>query len=266
MKSKISTALLLVSSVFIQTHVGLADAPENTLATATGFTPTIICSDKYGEKILTTRAERIPGEPAEPPLREVIQKPQKIAAKVVANIDGFDFAEIGDDLEIGIAVGNFSFNATLAESKEAAKNGGTFPTNGKKATFPLIGFIDKPNGDTIEKLVGRVVVSWTPTRLTVKVACSNIVSAGLAEIAAGDYIGLYVDESELGNKPSGRAVFSDEPNAASVTFGSAAGEQGVLLKGVSKTAYKKFGSEAQGTLEDFFLQAVSLSGKADLGF
>ena len=264
MKCGISTALLLTGSVFIQTHIGFADAPENILAKATGFTPTITCSDKYSEKVLTERSERIPGEPPEPPFREVIQKPQRIAAKIVANLEGFDFvAEINDELPLGVSVGNFAFEATLADSLEAGRNGGTFPANGKKATFLLIGFVDKANGDAVEKLFGRVIFSWTPTRLTVKITCSDIAAAGISEIAASDYIGLYSDDSELGNKPSGSVRFSDEPKAAAVTFGPAAGEQGILLEGMSKTTRKKYGSEAAETLEELFLQSVNLSGKAD---
>lgn len=260
--NKIAAALLSSMSVFALATIGLADPPEDILAFAPGFKPTLNFSDTYSEKILTIPAPpAFPGEPREPATHEQVPKPQKITAKVVANITGFDFSEIADEMPVNVYIGGFLFESSLGDSDEAIKNGG-FPRTKKKATYSFIGFFDKPNGDTVEKKVGSLVLSWTATRLTVTLSVSNIEAAGLSEIGATQYIGLYVDESDLGNKPSGSAKFVDEPIDVSVSFGSASGVQTAFAKGTSATAYKKYGSDAAGTLEEFFLESAKIIGKA----
>lgn len=264
--TKLATALLSLQGALALVTSASAQAPADILAAVGKFKPTLNFSDNYAEKVLTIQSERIPGEPREPATHEVIVKPQKISAKVVANLEGFSFSgaggEIGDAMAVGVTVGGFEFTGTLGESKEAIKAGG-FPAEGKKATFSYIGTFDKPNGDTYEKKVGTVSFSWTKTRLTVSISVMDIVAAGVGEIAASNYIGLYVDNSENGNHPSGSAKFANEPVAVAVTFGSAVGAQTALARGTSTTAFRRYGSENAGTLEEFPVESVKLTGKAD---
>jgi hypothetical protein len=244
-----SLALLLVSNAF-------ADEPSvNILADnpALKFKASIVCSDSYADKILTAR------DPDFGTFREVVAGPQKISAKVVASLAEFDPTEISNTLPIGFAIGDFSYASTLEESLEAQKAGGTFPPTGKKATFPFFTEVETPSGDFVAKNAGSLVFAWAKTKLTVTLKCSDVEGAEQLEIGASNYIGLYVDESDEGTKPSGSLAFTDEA-ICSVEFGTSTGSRSVVLKGTSSTAYKKFGSENAGTLEEFFLEKVVLKG------
>lgn len=276
MKAPIFAAALLSSlSVTALVHQSLAQAPDDILAKDAKFSPTINFSDTYREKVVTIKSERIPGEPAEPATHEVVVKPQKISAKVVANIEGFDLSEIDDSMEVGIEIGAFSFSSPLSESAEALKAGG-FPVEKKKATFPAIIETEKVdrNGDPVldrdgnpvllRKKLGRIVFAWAKKRLTVTVSISDVVLAEMNEIGASEFLGLYMDESENGNKPSGSAKFSDAPIEVSVTFGSAQGTHTALAKGTSTTSHKKYGRDEEGfPLEELDVNSVKLTGKAD---
>lgn len=282
---KLATAVLSYLGAFGLT-VGFAAPPENILEPIGAFKPTLNFSDTYGEKVLTTAAPPAePGEPREPATHEAALKPQKIVAKIVANIEGFDFSgEIADEMPISLKVGAFTFEGTLSESQQAARTG-SFPPLGKKATFPFIFSYEKVdrngdpildrNGDpiTINKKVGSVTFSWTKTRLTVTLSVSDILSAGVAEIAASSYLGLYQDLSDAGNRPSGTVKlgvadrsgdipFPVEPVAFQVGFGSATGESAANGTGTSTTTHKKFGRDEEGNpLEEFDLQSATLKGK-----
>lgn len=253
-------ALCAALSTLLLPVISFAQAPENILASSEKFKPTVTYSDTYSEKTIT-----IPGEKPDPATHDKVANPQKISAKVVADITGFDFTEVGDDLEVGLSVGGFSLSGlTLSQSLEAAKTG-SFPANGKKATFLFTGTFEKPNGDTIDKTVGSAVFAWTPTRLTVTITCSDIAStADVTEINASEFLELYVDESELGNKPSGTVKFDNHPTDVTVSFGTAVGNRLAYGKGQSTTKYVKFGSDAKGTLEEIYLQSATVAGAADV--
>jgi hypothetical protein len=266
MKTRIAVTTLLSSmSALALATLGLAEAPANILDDVGKYKAKITFSDTYTEKTVTYK------DPGEPAYHDVVPKPQKIAIKVVANIEGFDFSELDEiDMPLELTVGEFLWTGfILDDSVEAQKNGGVFPAGKKKATFIFLGDFEKPNGDIVTKKAGSLTLSWTSTRLTVKVLVTDteaITLAGLAalgQIGATNFTALYEDLSDLGNKPSGKVSFSGEPIDVNLTFGSATGQRTVFAKGVSKTAYKKYGSEAKGTLEDLYVESVKLTGKTD---
>ncbi len=269
MKANHSKALFLsVFSAFVLIHAGLAVPPDDILAAAPGYSPTLNFKDTYSEKIVTFPAPRPePGEPREPATHDVEPKSQKITAKIVANIKGFDFTEVADDMTVSVSIGAFAATRTLSESNEALKKGG-FPAGGKKASYTLIGDFqrpDRPNGDpgeSFQKKVGAVTFAWSDALLTVTVTCTDIVAAGVSEIAASTYIGLYQDTTTAVNKPSGKAPIPPDEISVRVTFGTATGSNLAVASGTSSTSFKKFGSDAAGTLEELFVQSVKLSGKA----
>lgn len=266
----ITAVLLSAWSAAALVTIGLADPPSDILANAGKFKPTITFSDTYGEKVLTIPAPPPdPGSPRDPATHEQVPTPEKISFKIVANIEGFDLNEIADDLPLSVNVGGYSSgDLTLADSDEALKNGtiatgGHFPAGGKKATFSYIGTFEKPNGDTYDRSVGSLVCSWTKTLLTVTLKVSDIAAAGLPEIAASNYVGLYEDVSPNGSHPSGSVKFADDPYDVSVNFGTLTGARVAYADGKSTTKYQKFGSDAAGTLEEFLLQSVTVMGAAD---
>jgi hypothetical protein len=277
----IATLLLSSLCALALVNLGIAAPPENVLEPVPGskFKPTLNFSDTYSQKVVTIPAPPPdPGSPRDPATHDVVDNPQKIAAKVVANIAGFDFAEVGIDLAVGLTFGAFEFTSTLGESLEEAKKAGAFPAGATKgkATFPFTYSYEKVdrngdpvldrNGDpiTITKKVGSIVFSWTPKLLTVTLSVSDVAAAGVSEIGAGQYVGLYQDNSPLGNRPSGSAPIPPDPIPVTVTFGSAAGDNSSIAKGTSSTSDRKFGpyDEDHNPAEEFTVESVSLTGKA----
>jgi hypothetical protein len=95
----------------------------------------------------------------------------------------------------------------------------------------------------------------------VKLDCSDIDAAGIKEIGASEFAGLYSDDSDAGNKPGGTVPFTSEPSSVAVFFGTASGQHDIEFKGKSKTTYKKYGKDEDGDpLEELFLQSVTLTG------
>jgi hypothetical protein len=253
--SKFASVLLSSMSALGLTTVGFADVAENILANALpgapSYKPSATFSDTYGEKVVTEDGSH-----------SVMPMPEKLSAKIVGNLAGFVLAdEINDDMPVSLVVGEFRFESTLAQSDEAVKNHDTFPTAKKKATFPFLVDLDLPNGNTISKRVGSIVFAWTPALLTVTLAVTDGEQAGLGEIGAQNFVGLYTDESDLGNKPSGSVKFDGQFLDVMVNFGSATGERMAIGKGVSKTTNKRFGRGDEA--ENLPLQSVTLAGAFD---
>jgi hypothetical protein len=237
----------------------------NMLANAERFRPTVVFSDVYGQRLITYPAEVLPGEPREPAAHDVIDKPGRISARVVASLQapGFDLSQaISDEMAVGLTVGDFSFEADLASSREAERNGGTFPPDKKRATFPFLAEYENANGDFVVRSVGSITFSWNAKTLTVTLACADIEGASISGIAADQFIGLYEDLSDEGNRPAGRAAFSNVPVPVSVTFGELRGDREAYARGVSATGYRRFGPAAE-PFEEFTLEAVTVQGSAD---
>lgn len=241
LSARIPFALALVVTTLLR-----AETPANILVDdpSTKFRASITCSESYKERLVTVKAG-----PTSTGFSEVVVEPRKAAAKIVANLAGFNAAEISDPMPLSVTLGGLEFEATLADSVEAKKSGGSFPAASERATFTL------PEGVGGS---GSLVFSWAKARLTVTVKCSDLEMAGLAGIGALEHVGLYQDDSEAGSRPSGSQVFTDAATCR-LRFGTATGVRTVLLQGTSATAYKKVATT--DSLNDFFIQSVTLTGK-----
>lgn len=257
MSLKTRMLLLAVALAFLMDAPAQAQELGNILASIRRFKPTVTFTDRFA-----TAVAKAPAEPGDTVFHDIVLLPQKMAAKVVGNLEGFDFNEIGDDLTVGLTIGSFEFSKTLAESDEAVRTA-SFPSRGKTATYSLQGLFMKPDESYTEKKVGTIRFAWTRTRLTVTVAITDLTATvdGLSEIGASGFVGWYADDS--GTKPSGSMKFGPVPIDVAVSFGSASGGRTAFAKGLSKTTLHKFGSEADGTLEELASDSAQIVGAAD---
>lgn len=235
--SLLRTSLLLLTS----TTLSFAEV-ENILANAGKFKPTITLSDVYGETVATVAED---GEV----YRSLEIDPQRIAFTLIANLDGATTGVIDAETAIGFTVGNFQHSALIGEAPD-------YKDTAKKVTFPLTKEMERANGDFYEVTIGSVIYAWTDKQLKVTLTCSDIVAAGVSDIAAGDYVGTA--------DPGTAVSFSGDSIEVAVFFGEANGERRAFLKGVTKTVTRKFGSEDAGTYEEFDVVDVNLKGQADV--
>jgi hypothetical protein len=250
-----SLPALAAIATFLTTALAQDGEPIDILSNHGPFTPTIIFSDTYAEKIIS---ERDGGEV----YYDVDTNPQKITAKIVANLAEFDFSEITEEMEVGVDIGGFSFTATLAESGKLDSDGvplGAFDPAKGKADFHFTAEVEKPNGDYKTKKVGSIVFTWNTSSklLTIKLTISDVLNAGFEEIGASSFAGFAGSDGET----SASLKFENEAVPVSVTFGSAFGERPAYAKGISKTSVKKIG---KGDEVDYLTyETVKLVGSAD---
>ena len=256
----LKSALASATIVAVSLTSALAVEDPNILANDGSFKPTIKFSDTYTEKVVT-----IPGFDGSPATHDVVALPQKISAKVVSNLADFDFSEISETMPVEFSIGAFAFSALLGEEESRGLdrdgNPKPFDPEKKSATYFYYIEIDLPDGDTVVKKVGSIVFAWSQKAktLTVTLSLANVIDSGAGDIAASEFVGL-ADDGERG----GALPFISEAVDVAVSFGSAHGTRTAYGKGVTKTAYKKFGSEAAGTLEELTVNSVSVQGTADL--
>lgn len=201
------------------------------------------CRETYKERLVTVKAG-----PAARSFREVVAQPQSVSAKVVANLSAFDSAGITSSMPVSLALGDFFFSGTLAESDEAVRAGGVFPAGSNKATFGFAAF---------GKRVGSLVFAWNATRLTVNLKCRDIDAAGLDGIAILTFTGLPGEIHGDGPPGSGVLNFADSV-LCSLRFGAAAGERHVRIQGTVRSDYKRFLSAT--SVEEFYIESGSLTG------
>ncbi len=215
---------------------------DDILANAGTFKPRITVSDYYSEKVVTDVEDDFI-------YRSLEANPERIAITVVANLDGAETGVIDADTVLGIKAGYFEHSALLGEAED-------FKPTVKRVTFPLTKDVEMPDGETREARVGTITYAWTAKHLTVTVTCSDIVGAGVSDVAATDYMGL----AEAGTSVS----FAGDAVDVSVNFGDATGTRRAFVKGITKTVTRGYGSIAADTYEEFDLVDVSLQGAADV--
>ncbi len=230
------TALLLLTT----TTASWAEV-DNILANEGKFKPTITLSDVYNEDVLTEREDGLT-------FYSVEVKSQAITIKIIANLDGVATGVIDGETAIGISVGNFDHVALLGEAEG-------YQEGDMKATFPLTKEMERANGETYDAPAGSVTYTWKDKQLKVTVTCSDVVAAGVADIAATDYAGI----ADAGTSVS----FAGDALDVSIFFGDASGTRRAFLKGVSKTVTRKLGSDAAGTYEELDVVDVNVKGEAD---
>jgi hypothetical protein len=228
--------LLVASSV-----TGLAQADDILANTAT-FKPKVTISDIYSDRIVTIRD-------GSDVTHDIESAPERVSLSITANLDGFDLSTIDGDTYVTVTAGHFEHADSLA-------NAADYKPGAKKATFALTADVDQPDGSTKTVRVGSVTYAWTPKVLTITITCTDIVAAGLSDVAASDYMGIA--------DPGTSEAITNDPIDLAVAFGDAAGDRRIFLKGFSKVTTKKFGSEAAGTYEEFDLTDVNVQGAADV--
>lgn len=253
-----------------------ASAETNILANSGKFKPAIVFSDTYAERLFTFAAPPPePGLPRDPATHDIFAAPERISAKIVANLAAFDFAtEITEDMPIAVRVGAFQFIATLGQdgSRTFDRDGNPKPFDPKKTSATFYYGVDvldadlnpkvDTNGNPIRRKVGSLVFAWNTKAktLTVTLANSDVGGSGASPIAAANFVGAGDDGIK-----GGRLSFAGEPVAVAVTFGTATGLRAAYAKGISQTSYRKFGSDAAGTLEGpFAIHTVTVQGSADV--
>jgi hypothetical protein len=231
------TALLLLTTATIA--LGQVD---DILANTATFKPKITLSDSYSERVLA----EFDGDSI---FRSVVPNDERIAATVVANLDGASFGVIDENAFVGISVGNFDHSGSLGDSID-------YKPGLKRATFPLTKEVFLANGDSREVRVGAVTYVWTAKTLTVTITCTDIDGAGVSDVAASDYVGTA--------DPGTSVLIDNDPVDVLVTFGDATGERTAYMKGVTRTITQNFGSVALGTDESFDISGVTIQGAADV--
>lgn len=215
---------------------------DDILANVGTFKPKVTISDTYSEKVLTEVDEGTA-------FRSVVPSAERIAVSVVANLDGALPGVIDADTLVSVTAGNFDHSANLGDAAD-------YKPTGKRVTFPLTKEVYLANGDTRDVRVGAVIYAWTAKTLTVTVTCTDSEGAGVADIAASDYIGVA--------DPGFPVAIDNAPIDVAVIFGDATGSRRVFVRGIAKTTTKKFGSVAQDTYEELDVYDVTLQGSADV--
>ncbi|MEA3210496.1 MAG: hypothetical protein QOE70_3553 [Chthoniobacter sp.] len=134
------------------------------------LSPTVTFSDHYSEKVVS-----------EDRSRSVEAKPEAIALKIVANLVGANPGPLIATTKVGVSAGYFSHDAMLGDALD-------LKLEKRTATFPFFKETTLANGNTRMTRVGEIVYSWSDTKLTIQLKCSDIVEAGLTDIAASDYV------------------------------------------------------------------------------
>lgn len=235
--SPLRTALILLTTI----PVCFAD-DANILANAGKFKPTVTLSDVYNEHVVTETDDGLV-------FRSVEIDPERIAFSVTANLSGVNPGVIDADTTVGISMGYFDHSAVLGDASD-------YNPNAKRATFRLTKEMERANGDTYEVNIGAVIYAWTEKQLTVTVTCTDIVEAGVNDIAASDYVGI----ADAGTS----VLFEGDEAEVSVTFGDATGTRRLFLSGKASTVTKKFGPETSDDYEELDINSVNLKGEADV--
>lgn len=219
------------------------------LAPDGGFKATLSFSDTYAEKVNVS--------PGSSPITHEVDGAEKISAKIVANLTGFNFAsEILADMPVGFTVGSLSFSGTLSDLLPQDANGnllkpfnaaitsGTHFFNVQKLDVSGNG-VTNAAGDPVMVKAGSVKFAWTtgsnPT-LTITATISDLAEA--AQDSTLDTSGTPLSDlnaiglADKGDGTTQSLSFANEAIPITVTFGDAIGQRNSYGKGTTKTVYK----------------------------
>lgn len=236
---KISSLPLLGSSLMmLSLQIATAAEPFDPLAKTATFAPSVTFSESHADSLFT-EVDR--SDPEAPFVTRTVVSSQSISATIVANITGIVLADLDETTHFSITLGNLNIGGTLGDDQTYTK--------GKTSIFIPAGGFDENN-----KPIGSqgARLSWTATKLTVTLTGST--ASGMPGSVEMDNWNTVPD-----------------PNAAirviskvSVDFGTINGaERNLYIAGKSSVTHKRFGSEEAGTLEEFDLISVSLTGSCE---
>jgi len=240
-----------LAALFLLAGTSHVFAIVDPLETVPGFTPAFTLTESITDSIKTTveTFPTEPGFPAEPPLitREVITA-ESGTISITANITGINLSSIGPATSFEVQVGALTVAGTLGDDPAY--------TDANKATKRNI-FIPGRFHPETGAVVGStgVKLSWTATRLTVTISRSHLDDADPGSAAAAAHVGI---------SDPGKSTPIIEIIPVSVEFaGLQSQPRNGFVKGTTSVRRQAYGSEALGTLEEFFLNTVSVSGAFD---
>lgn len=220
-----------------------------------GFKPTITISNHTSESVVIDRS-------GPSPVFGTKANPEKISATVYANLAGFRFTEIAEDMPVSLRVGGFAFAATLGEDASRPKNrdGSLRPFDPKKATAVYLLRAElpplKPGGAPRLRTVGSVKLAWNLYRLAARLV--------LSDVAAAEADGILVPDEASFPEGSATLAFSCEKIPVEITFGSAAGSRIAYGRGRLTTSVRKLGTARERNLTNVSLHSMAMVGEADI--
>ncbi|MGB8166607.1 MAG: hypothetical protein WCF18_03895 [Chthoniobacteraceae bacterium] len=247
--------------------------PKTAVLALTAFAASLISSLAQGDNILVTDGKFVPVISFMETHTEKVARRRdstdvavigRFAARIVANLANFDLTELSEDTSISVSIGDFQFDATIADLLPVGRDGNSVPYSSKitGGTYYIRADkldrngdpIYKRNGDPVQVKVGAVGVAWTATTLTINVAILDTEQAEVGGVLDTlNLIGLADDGSK-----GGTINFANEAVPVSVTFGSASGESFSYARGFTKTAYKNVRGEV------LTLNSAGAAGAADM--
>lgn len=220
-------------------------AQVDPLATVNGFAPSLTLTESMVDSIKTTSEPNPDG----PPL--ILHEPvttDRSSLTLVANISGIDLASIDPTTAFSVTVGGLTAAGTLGDDPAY--------TDLNKATKRSIFIPAKVNPET-GKAIGTngIKLSWTATRLTLTISRASDDDTDPGAVAASAFVNLL----EPGSRSDIRETMSATVSFADLT----SAPRPVFIKGSASMRVQKFGSEDAGTLEEFQLNNVSVTGEFD---
>lgn len=228
---------LLFSLAAILPAFGLVDP----LKTVPGFAPAFILNETITEKV-----DRYPDEFDGFAFDEVTSDSSSVS--ITANISGVILANINPATPFEITVGELSLTGTLGEDDSYTEKTKTT----KRSIFIPARFDDE--GNTIGS--SGVKLSWSATRLTISISRSLLDIDDPGSAAATVYAGL---------PEPGKTQFIKDVIPVSVKFAEFASAPRIaFIQGTSTVKRQTFGSEDDGTFQEFLLDTVKITGGFDL--
>ncbi len=244
----LATALISYALIEAKGANILANDPEH------GFKPTINVTNHSSESVVVIRSGGGSAFGKAP-------NPEKISANLLANLTGFPFTEIDEDMPVSLRIGGFAFSATLGDDASRVRNrDGTlqpFDPNKKSALFYLRDELPplKPGGAPRLRTVGFVKLGWSLNRLAARLVVSDV--------AAAEADGILTPDAESYAQSNASVAFSCEKIPVEIAFGSATGSRTAYGRGRLTTTIRTLGSVRTGNLSTVSLHSLAMVGEAD---
>ncbi len=218
------------------------DAP-NALAAGPGFIPSIVFAEQLADSIKVTP----PSGPDVPPFStyEPVTK-TTTSISLTANITGINLADIEPSSLFEFSFGGVFYSGTLGEDP-----GYTEATKASKRNVFIAANSDPGTGEPAKSGNG-VKLSWTSTRLTIKVLCSSEDTRPTGSVAVADLAGTSNRSLRVVRGVGFR--FTDQ----------VAGSRLVFISGASSVTPKVVGSVKEGNLFTHNFNKVGVTGAFDL--
>ena len=270
-----------------------AEAPTGILSNIGKFRPQISVADSYSDRLVrvlvnpATPADPDTDTPATPAEYEyqVVPQAQKVSAKAVGYLADqtgtplLDFASIGEETEVGLNAGEFSFSGQIGDAD--AKRLGS--TGSATFYFTQIEVVRDSRGNpkldsegmeiTRSRRIGSLVFSWSSRSKTGTATLAGVIPAGSRsgeDIAGPEGSGLNgiaaIPFAGIVGESGGTRAFANETVKVALKFGSLTGTRTAFVAGKTVTKLSRVRVDPQDpSMDEYYpVTTVTVAGAADV--